>query len=308
MELSALKAFAAVASLGSLTRASMTLGADPAAVSRKISALERECGGRLFFRTGRGMTLTELGERVQPRVRDVLSSLEQLANEVRTQGKAADGEVRLGLLPSLSEPLVNTLFKELHRKHPGIRLRVSRGSRIRLDQKLEAGEIDIAVLLRRRKLEAGKEVSLGVAHTYLVGPANDRLTRSPTVPFSRLRKIPLVLSSPTNDLRAILDNVAAGKGMSLSVMMEVNSLSVQKDLVIEGSMHTILSGYAVAREVREGHLRASRVVEPDIRRTITLSFASHKSPTPACKVVARAIRGIFNDASEVRHMQSPARP
>jgi hypothetical protein len=35
----------------------------------QLNALERECGGRLFQRTGRGVVLTALGQRVAPKVR-----------------------------------------------------------------------------------------------------------------------------------------------------------------------------------------------------------------------------------------------
>ena len=55
-DLRALRAFASVAEHGSLTRAATALEVAQSALSRRITALEKELGGRLFHRTGRGTT------------------------------------------------------------------------------------------------------------------------------------------------------------------------------------------------------------------------------------------------------------
>ena len=58
------KLFVDAIELGSLSKVAVTDGTSQPHVSRQIGELERRCGGRLFQRTGRGVVLTELGERV----------------------------------------------------------------------------------------------------------------------------------------------------------------------------------------------------------------------------------------------------
>src|SRR5207342_1941077 len=72
------RAFVAIGELGSLTRASLFLDSNQSLLSRQLNALERECGARLFNRTGRGVELSEVGERLFPRVKALLSDAEQL--------------------------------------------------------------------------------------------------------------------------------------------------------------------------------------------------------------------------------------
>ena len=48
------RAFVAIGELGSLTRAALFLDSNQSLLSRQLNALERECGARLFNRTGRG--------------------------------------------------------------------------------------------------------------------------------------------------------------------------------------------------------------------------------------------------------------
>src|ERR1700722_5131040 len=69
MDLRQLKTFVEVADSGSYARAATVGGPAQSALSRQLSALERGLGGRLFHRNGRGVVLTELGERMLPRAR-----------------------------------------------------------------------------------------------------------------------------------------------------------------------------------------------------------------------------------------------
>jgi len=66
------RAFLAIAELGSLTRAALFLDTNQSFLSRQINALERDCGTRLFNRTGRGVELSEVGTRLFPQVRSLL--------------------------------------------------------------------------------------------------------------------------------------------------------------------------------------------------------------------------------------------
>jgi hypothetical protein len=58
------RAFLAIAELGSLTRAALFLDSNQSLLSRHLNALERECNARLFNRTGRGVTLSDFGQRI----------------------------------------------------------------------------------------------------------------------------------------------------------------------------------------------------------------------------------------------------
>jgi len=113
--------------LGSLSKVAVAYGTSQPHVSRQIGELERECGGRLFQRTGRGVVLTDLGQRVAPKVRAWLASTDQLANDIHTTAGKPIGRVRLGILPSAGHPLVTTLCRRLHELYPLVHLTVREG-------------------------------------------------------------------------------------------------------------------------------------------------------------------------------------
>src|SRR5450759_882648 len=117
MEYVAWKLFIDAAELGSLSKVATAYGTSQPYISSQIRQLEQECGGGLFQRTGRGVVLTELGQRIAPKVRAWLASSDQLANDVRTSAGTPIGKVRIGSLPSTAHPLVSTLHKRLKERY-----------------------------------------------------------------------------------------------------------------------------------------------------------------------------------------------
>ena len=140
MDYAAWKLFLDAADLGSLSKVAVTYGTSQPHISRQIGELEHQCGGRLFERTGRGVTLTELGQRIAPKVRAWLANSEQLLNDVRTSAGTPIGKVRIGSLPSTAHPLITTLYKRLKKQYPLVQLAVreGQGAQLRLGWKMAA--------------------------------------------------------------------------------------------------------------------------------------------------------------------------
>jgi LysR family transcriptional regulator, nitrogen assimilation regulatory protein len=150
MDLRALHAFGSVAEHGSFSRAAAVLGVEQSALSRRVSALERALGGRLFHRTGRGVALTELGERLAPRARALLADAAAFEEAARG-GERPTGQVGLGVVPVAARGLVAALSARLRRDFPGIRLRALEGYSGQVEEWLAAGRVDIAIFNRYRR-------------------------------------------------------------------------------------------------------------------------------------------------------------
>src|SRR5262249_57860371 len=122
-------------------------------------------------RTGRGVVLTELGQRIVPKVRAWLASTEELANDVRSSAGTPIGKVRIGSLPSTAHPLVSTLYRRLKERYPLIELAVREGQGAQLETWLEDGSVDLAILYRTSPAPKNGDTYLVETATYLVGAA-----------------------------------------------------------------------------------------------------------------------------------------
>jgi LysR family transcriptional regulator, nitrogen assimilation regulatory protein len=297
MEYAAWKLFVDAAEFGSLSKVALAYGTSQPHISRRISELEQECGGRLFQRTGRGVVLTELGQRIAPRVRAWLASSDQLVNEVRTSAGTPIGKVRIGSLPSTAHPLLSTLYKRLKEEYPLIQLAVREGQGAQLETWLEDGSVDLAILYRTSPSPKNGDIYLVETSTYLVGAAGDPLTSRPTIPLSKLHHLPLVLFCRPNSWRNHLEQISAERGVAMNVVLEADSLSLQTHIASEGGAYALLGPYAIAAASKERRLQSSKLIDPVVTRHIALAMSRHGNLTLACHTVMQLAREIGKSAA-----------
>ncbi len=293
MNVASVKLFLEVAEAGSLSKIAARRQTVQSHVSRQITDFEQLCGGRLFRRTGRGVELTELGMRAAARLRAWLQDTERLQQELRSQSSEVAGSVRLGIIPSAAHPLMTRLFERLQAEHPGIRLDIAEAQGTELDAMLDSGAVDLAILFRFQRPSAREEKALCVAGTYLVSAPGDALTRSATLPFAKLKGLALVLPRRPSHWRNALDETARSLGFKLEPVAEADSLTVQRELVVDRpGLYSVLGPYSFADDLRRGRVQASKLVRPDLSRHVTLALAKQGKLTPAVRVVAEHVQAL----------------
>ncbi|MFS4109928.1 LysR family transcriptional regulator [Streptomyces sp. PD-S100-1] len=118
MDLEAVRTFVAVADAGQFQKAATDLAVTQQAVSKRVAALERDLGVRLFGRTPRGAELTIDGQAFLPHARELLRVAERAAGSVRTGRRA----LRVDIIASRGA--ASGLMRDFHRAHPEIDLDV----------------------------------------------------------------------------------------------------------------------------------------------------------------------------------------
>src|SRR5216684_2566302 len=160
---------------GTLASAARRLRVDYTTVGRRLAALERDLGAKLFARTPDGLTLTEAGKSIQAAAEE----MEQAALLVEQRALGTDrklaGQVRATTTEMLGSVVVLPAVQALHQRHPEIRVDLSTG----------AGRVDLArreadVALRYFRPESGELVSRRVARVAQAAYAsNDYLASHP---------------------------------------------------------------------------------------------------------------------------------
>lgn len=285
LDLTRWKVFVEVAEAGSLTKAAIALGTVQPAVSRQIHALERECGGALFHRNGRGVALTDLGQRTYPRVLSLLREAADVFEEIHASAALPSGEVRIGILSSTTQHIVGPLCRLVQKRMPGVRLQFTDGSNRQLDEWLANGKLDLALLFDDGRNLEHKTEQVALAQAFLVGPRGDALTAGAAVPFERLDGLQLVLPSRPNGLRSRLEAIARERGVAFDVIAEAESIHILKQIVMHHAAYTVLVQQAVAWEVEAGQLQAAPIENPSIVRTVVLGENATRNSTRATREV-----------------------
>jgi LysR family nitrogen assimilation transcriptional regulator len=311
MEIIQLKIVKEIYAARSLSKASMRLGKAPSIVSRHLTAFEKECGGRIFHRTGRGVQLTELGEQILPQIDLIIEALERMADSGKTSSSAIAGNVRVTVSPVICESLVPALFASIQQDYPLIQLQFFEGYSSQIDDALEKGATDVAVFLRNGVSAGSNHEAICQFDTYLISLPRTRLPGATVVGrqeilFSDLEGLPLLLPSEPSFARHALDTLAESRGISLSIAAEVNSMASMEALFYSGAGYLIAAvgcGPAaetghIGRDIRQGRLKAARIRDPDVKRTLVVGTAP--SVTGRVEIVRKAAVRLLKEMTRVR--------
>ncbi|MFI6008735.1 LysR family transcriptional regulator [Streptomyces sp. NPDC051243] len=155
MDLDAVRTFVAAVDAGRFQDAAASLSITQQAVSKRISALEKSLGVRLFTRTARGARLTIDGQAFLPHARALLQAEERAIDSVRPGRRA----LHVDVIGRRLAPAV--LLRDFHRAHPGTDLDVvTLFDADAAVAALRAGTIDVsfrAVTMPARRLPDGIE-------------------------------------------------------------------------------------------------------------------------------------------------------
>lgn len=272
MDVKQLRALLAIAETGSVTRAAELLHIVQPAVSRQLRLLEDDLGTLLFARGRRGMELTAAGNILATHARRALQELDAAKAAIVPTPGTVTGSVTVGLLPSSIDLLAAPLVTSLKQQYPELTVNIWAGYAGYLQNWLENGEVDVALLYDPQPSALVETQPLLEEAVYLVGlPGRDPATRA-EVTLQDIAELPLILPSQPHGLRLLLDASCASTDVCLSVVAETNAMSVQKNLVLSGLGYTVLPGVAVFGDVAAGRLSAAAISRPALRRKIVLAL------------------------------------
>ena len=140
-----LKTFIAAVRFGSFTAAGDSIGLTQSAVSSQIKRLEASLGAPLFDRTRRTAELNELGARVHRQAEAIVALYARLGDE---EEDAGGGTLRIGAIASVQSALLPRALAAMQVVNARLRVHIDPGVSLQLMDQLDAGEIDVAVMIR----------------------------------------------------------------------------------------------------------------------------------------------------------------
>ncbi|MEP9386134.1 hydrogen peroxide-inducible genes activator [Mesorhizobium sp. KR9-304] len=114
-------------------------------LSVQISLVEQGLGMPLFERTSSHVAATPAGEKLAKGARLLLSSLDDLLNDLSTQAAALGGAIRLGTPPTFGPYFLSRLLPRLHEQYPGLQIYVREDNPAALEASVADGSLDCGV-------------------------------------------------------------------------------------------------------------------------------------------------------------------
>ncbi len=253
-----IQAIIAVFEERSFTRAASRENATQSGISQHVAGAERELGLRLFERTASGVTPTPAGERYYRRCIEAIGRLESAHEEVRELAGFISGDLRIGLMPTMTRAALAPTLERYTPKYPDVRLHIVEGYSGLLTDMVLADELDFAVV-------PTFEGRVGLK-SRLILRDREMLVSSPQLGFKPLEPVRLkdcgplkiIVPSRSNVRRRNIEIYLQTHGVEVAQMIEMDAMIGTLDFVARSNWVAILSGLICVNDVG----RDRRVINP----------------------------------------------
>jgi DNA-binding transcriptional LysR family regulator len=256
-----LRTFAAVAAEGSFAAAAARVALTQAAVGQQMRTLESDLRRPLFERQGKAVVLNPAGRELVPQVRRLLSLYDQMLAPV-AGAEAMAGTVHLGAVVSAVRPLIQATLA-LKARHEGLDLHVSAAKSIELLERVQAGGLDAAIVVRG----PGSPPDLAWTNLYsepMVLLAPRKLEEAD--PRRLLQQQPFIRFDPTQHTGRLVEAALKRLRVKPQELLELNALEGIVDLVRSGLGVTVVPLLRGARWSADTKLRVIELPQPEERR------------------------------------------
>lgn len=294
MEIRQLRAFVSIAELGTFTAGAQRVHVTQAAISMQIRQLETELGARLFIRAPRRVMLTEAGEQLLLRARQILNDHDAAIEEIADLAGAERGRLRVGSASAMvTTDVLPKLLREVRRQHARADITVASGTSESLVQQILGGELDLAFVSLPVEARGINTERLSQDQLVAIASPQHRLAKQKTIDAFTLAGEKLILGERGGNTRRLIDQFFAQAGVTLHVAMELSRQQAIRRMVEEDMGVGIVPLHAVREDVEKGRLVRWWIEGAQINWELGIARLTGGYESPITQTFIRLSRNFF---------------
>lgn len=256
MLLEQLRQFLKVAEHGNFTRAAEEIGLSQSALSRSIAKLESELGQPVLERQTRNVVLTDAGQLLLPRARQIVSLVDDTLLAITDDGQT--GRIRVGAIPTIAPYYLPPLLKRFGKAFPQATVIINEEPTEQLLKSLTDGELDVAIMAQPLAIKYLEIQELFEEELQLVLPAKHPLVDKPQIRLTDIQSLPFVLLGEAHCLTDNIVSFCRQKSFHPVSVERTSQLAMVQELVALG--HGISMVPEMARLLDHSHQRVYRSI------------------------------------------------
>ncbi|HQR03579.1 MAG: LysR family transcriptional regulator [Proteobacteria bacterium] len=283
-----LQVFAAVARLGSVSRAAQAVALSQSATSTALAEFERMFDCRLFDRVGKALRINALGEQLLPKAVELLDRAAEV--EDLLEGRAGLGPLRIGATLTIGNYLATLIAADFLQRHADARLQLTVHNTAGIVEQVAGFELDLGLIegpCRHPDLVTEPWIADDLA--VFCAPGHP-LAKRHRVPLADLRTEPWILRERGSGTRERFDQAMAQQGMEPIVKLELEHTEAIKRAVESGLGLGCISRLALREAFRRGSLILLPTPELDLSRRFQFLWHKDKYQTAAMREFLSACR------------------
>lgn len=286
MEIYQVRYVLAAAQTLNFTRAAAHCNVSQPALTKAIKALETELGAQLFHREGKRVLLSEFGRSLLPHFGHIIAETDTtrtMADDYRLKNSIP---IRLGILSTIGQTRIARFLAEFQGGHAGIELEASSASTAELKQRLEDGDLDLAILNPQEGLGPDYRVHQLYRERYVVLlPPGHVMGDRDGIRLAELSGEPYV-DRLSCEMREMVIQVCRDRQVTLYARFRSEREDWVQSMVAAGIGFAFVPEYSVG----EAGGRQRPLVDPEVARVVALATMPGRRHSPAAASFVNAAR------------------
>ncbi|MDS4014475.1 MAG: LysR family transcriptional regulator [Candidatus Accumulibacter sp.] len=275
-----LQIFVVAASHLSFARAAETLHLTHAAISLQIKQLEEVSGIPLFERIGKRVFLTEAGEILLDRARQILQLLKETDEALLALKGLQGGRIAVAVV-STAEYFAPGLLAEFRRRQPDVVISLRIDNRMTVNRLLAGNEVDLAIM-GRPPAELDATATAFAPHPLVIVAGTDHpLRTAQNIAVEELAGETLIVRETGSGTRSAMEQFFNDHSVRPHIGMEMSSNEAIKQAVVAGLGITFISQHTLGLELSNQRLHILKVEGTPVMRRWHLVRHRSKHLTPA---------------------------
>jgi LysR family transcriptional regulator, low CO2-responsive transcriptional regulator len=274
-----LRVFEAAATSRSFSKAAETLHLTQPGVSMHIKELETNAGMPLFERIGRKLYVTEAGQELLTRARDILRALKDAEDTLDGLKGLRRGRINLAVV-STAKYFVPQLLALFGKDFPELEIRLAVNNRNAVIEKLVANEVDLAIMGRSpQSLDTVAEPFAQNPHVIIAAPDHPLAARH-GIPVAVVAQENFIVREPGSGTRLAMQQFFEELQLHFTVGMEMASNETIKQAVMAGMGLSFISRHTIELELQTNRLVVLDVVGMPVIRQWHVAHLAKKRLSP----------------------------
>jgi DNA-binding transcriptional LysR family regulator len=264
-----LRLFAAVVDHGGFTKAAAKLGLSQPAISKSLAELERSLHVRLIDRSGRSAQLTQAGQILHARAREIFG-VERLAErDLREIRGLKRGRLRVAAGPTIGTYLLPSILARFHSRRPAVRISSIQADSATVVRLLLESRVDVALAEDLPAHELVEAIAWRDDQLVVVASIQHELLARDRIAPGDLADFLFLVSEPHCPIRRAGERALSDRGVRLRRTMRVGGTEAIKQGVAAGLGIAIVSRVAATDLLALGRVAIVPVDGLVIRRTFS---------------------------------------
>ena len=290
LDLRKVRYFIALYEEGSISRASERLNIVQSALSMQLRQIEAELELKLFERSTHGVRPTPAARHFYVLCTDLQRQVESVSQQMRDFTDKVVGEIRLGLMPSICRGPLSRIMVDYTSRYPDVDIKLFESTSASLADMVLDGSLDLAVCnppaAQSRLLVQpifSDEVSL------VSGPRPD-LVPGRAYALSEIPDLKLILPSPRNFIRRLLDRYIRSGEIRVTRVIEIDGLNATMKSLEMSDWSTLVPRIAMIDDLVGGRFVVNPVKSPVLTSEIVAIHPPERSLTLPAALMVETIR------------------